>query len=326
MRDYLDEYIVATRLIHRPQGATIEELSSALGKTPRSVFDILSQLDMMLFPIYDDVDPENPRRKRYHADSSFAEKLPDLKFTEDDKAAFNYLIDNASNTPGMEINLRRFFNKVKLMASERGSLIEKGNRKQINIISHPEIRTKVDFKLIQKISSDILSVIAEQKFMDIEVLFTGDEKTVIWHGLYPVEMIVSKGDLFVFAYNKLGRLWTIPLSEIVLIKRVFEDKKPEMKVNIKELLNDPFGFEVDSDLFTVELLIDKALAPIIKSKNWPDSVHFEDGENGVKMIAKTRSIIDCKVWIYQHIPYIKVLKPLFLKEDIINDCRKMLEN
>ncbi len=326
MKDYLDEYIVATRLIHRPQGTTIEELSSALGKTPRAVFDILSQLDMMFFPIYDEVDPENPRRKRYHAEKGFAEYLPDLEFTDDDKAAFNYLMDNVPNTPGMEIKLRRLFNKLKLMASERGSLIENGYRKKKKIISRPEVRTKVDFKQIQKVSSDILSIINEQKYMDLEILFLGEEETATWHGLYPVEMMVSKGDLFVFAYNKLGRLWTIPLSQIVSIKRTYEDKKPEMKVNIEQLINDPFGFDVDSDLFTVELLIDKKLAPIIESKKWPDSVSFKDGENGVIMIAKTRNINDCKVWIYQHIPYITILKPIWLKEDIMDGCCKMLNN
>ena len=60
MKDYLDEYIIATRLIHRNCGATIEELSEALDKTPRAVFSILNQLDSMMFPIYDMPDPDNP--------------------------------------------------------------------------------------------------------------------------------------------------------------------------------------------------------------------------------------------------------------------------
>ena len=81
MKDYLDEYIIATRLIHRDRGASIEELSEALGKTPRAVFSILNQLDSMMFPIYDMPDPDNPKKKRYHADKTFAEYLPSLDIT-----------------------------------------------------------------------------------------------------------------------------------------------------------------------------------------------------------------------------------------------------
>lgn len=60
MKDYLDEYIVATRLIFRPEGVTIDQLAEALGKTPRAVFSILNQLDNM-FPLYTDQDPKNPK-------------------------------------------------------------------------------------------------------------------------------------------------------------------------------------------------------------------------------------------------------------------------
>ncbi len=42
MKDYLDEYIVVTRLLHRDRGATIYELAEALGKTTRAVYIILN--------------------------------------------------------------------------------------------------------------------------------------------------------------------------------------------------------------------------------------------------------------------------------------------
>ncbi len=45
MKDYLDEYIVVTRLLHRDSGATIYELAEALGKTTRAVYIILNQLE-----------------------------------------------------------------------------------------------------------------------------------------------------------------------------------------------------------------------------------------------------------------------------------------
>ena len=159
MKDYLDEYIVATRLIYRPQGATVKELSKALGKTERAIFTILAQLDSMYFPLEPIQDPENPKQLRYTAKKTFAEYLPDLEFTENDKAVFNYLINNAPNTPTIESDARRLFYKLKLMASERGALIENGYNKPSPIVSALSIQKYIDTKKGTKATTILLDII-----------------------------------------------------------------------------------------------------------------------------------------------------------------------
>ena len=156
MKDYLDEYIVATRLIHRSQGASVYELAEALNKTTRAVYLILNQLEAMSFPIWTDQDPENPKIVRYHADSTFMRSLPSMDFTDDDKAVFNYLMDSANNTPGLEVQARHLFTKLKLMASERGALMENGLRKPLSIVSSASVVKKIDNKKAAKIISAIL--------------------------------------------------------------------------------------------------------------------------------------------------------------------------
>ena len=226
MKDYLDEYIIATRLIHREKGASIEELAEALGKTPRAVFSILNQLDSMMFPIYDMPDPENPKRKRYHADKTFAEYLPNLEFSDDDKAVFNYLLNASDSVPAMEIGARRLFYKLKLMAAERGSLIENGNRKPVLIVNMKTMNKAVDNKKLNRLTSEILRVIKDKKWVTLQYRNVGRAEYYSY-SVFPLLIFIHKGDSYAYVKNRFNRLRVIALERIERVESVYDDAIPE---------------------------------------------------------------------------------------------------
>ena len=324
MKDYLDEYIVATRLIYRPQGATVEELADALDKTPRAVFSILNQLDNM-FPLYTEPDPENPKKLRYKADNTFAEYLPDLNFSENDKAVFNYLISNVPNSPALEKEAGRLFTKLKLMAAERGALIEAGYNKPIPIIGAKTIHKQVNRKATDQMTEKLLSIISNRQWMDITYMTMNAGEYHPYYRLFPIVLFVWHGDTYVYALNRHEALRMLALERFKSIDKVYEDKIPEKKYDIDSLLSDPFGIMYDTDPFEVKLQLSQMEATYEKQKEWPESVSFVDCEDGTSMMkAKTHDLFDCRRWILARIPSVKVIEPLWLKEDIRKTIEKAL--
>ena len=318
MKNYLDEYIIATRLIHRDRGATIEELSAALDKTPRAVFSILNQLDSMMFPIYDMPDPDNPKKKRYHADRTFAEYLPSLDFSEDEKAVFNYLINASDSAPGIEIDARRLFNKLKLMAAERGALIENGNRKPLLIVSTKTLQKSIDNRKLSAVTSDILKAIKGKKWITLKYRNAGSKGTFSY-SVFPLIIFIHKGDSYAYVKNRFNWLRVIALERIEEIENIFEGDIPSDDRDIIKLLDDPFGFICDMDETEIVVEIDAEQAPFEKAINWPASTTFEEKENGtLVMKTRTHSYFDLKRWILERTPYVKVISPEWLREDIRN--------
>ena len=317
MKDYLDEYIIATRLIHRDQGATIEELSNALDKTPRAVFSILNQLDSMMFPIYDMPDPDNPKKKRYHADRAFAEYLPSLNFSEEEKAVFNYLINSSDSVPGIEIEARRLFNKLKLMAAERGALIENGNRKPVLIVNARSLSKNIDNKKLSIVTSELLKAIKEKKWTTLEYRNAEGKRTFSYQ-VFPLIIFIHKGNSYAYVRNRFNGLRVIALERIEKIENTFEGNIPEDGQDVIKLLDDPFGFICDMDETEIIVEIDADQAPFEKAINWPSSsTTIEENEDGTLVIkTRTHSYFDLKRWILGRTPHVKVVSPKWLRDDI----------
>ena len=316
MKDYLDEYIIATRLIHRDCGATIEELSEALDKTPRAVFSILNQLDSMMFPIYDMPDPDNPKKKRYHADRAFAEYLPSLDFSEEEKAVFNYLINASDSVPGIEIGARRLFTKFKLMAAERGALIENGNRKPVLIVSTKTLNKNIDNKKLNTVTSDLLSAIKEKKWVTLEYR-NAVSNGFFSYTVFPLLIFIHKGDSYAYVRNRFNGLRVIALERIGRIESTFDGDIPPDDTDVIKLLDDPFGFICDMDETEVILEVDSEQASFEKAINWPISTKLEEKEDGALLMkTRTHSYFDLKRWILERTPHIRVMSPEWMREDI----------
>lgn len=325
MKDYLDEYIIATRLIHRTQGASIEELSKALDKTPRAVFTILNQLDSMMFPIYDSPDPDNPKKKRYHSEGTFAEYLPSLSFSEEEKAVFNYLVNSSENIPAMQVEARRLLNKIRLMAAERGALIENGNRKPVSIISARAQVKAVDGLKLTRITGEILDAIREKKWVTFRYKGVMSD-TAYSYQVFPIVIFTHKGDCYLYIRNKRGKLKVLALERILYIENTYLDTIPTGDEDIYKLLDDPFGFMSDMEETEIVLVVDADQAPFEKAMNWPGSVKLTDNADGSLTIrARTHSCFDLMRWILARTPHIKIISPDWIREDAIQAMRYGIE-
>ncbi|MBR4426325.1 MAG: WYL domain-containing protein, partial [Spirochaetales bacterium] len=262
---------------------------------------------------------------RYKADNTFAEYLPDLNFSENDKAVFNYLISNVPNSPALEKEAGRLFTKLKLMAAERGALIEAGYNKPIPIIGAKTIHKQVNRKATDQMTEKLLSIISNRQWMDITYMTMNAGEYHPYYRLFPIVLFVWHGDAYVYALNRHEALLMLALERFKSIDRVFEDKVPEKEYDINSLLSDPFGIMYDTEPFDVKLQLSQMEATYEKQKEWPESVSFEDCKDGTSIMkAKTHDLFDCRRWILARIPSVKVIEPLWLKEDIRKTIEKAL--
>lgn len=328
----IEKYMTAVSLLSRNQGATVKELAARLDVTERQVHKIFEDFETKFEIDRSSHDSVYPRRIRFkctrEAAKNFLEGcVTDMDFSEEDKAAFNYLLSNAQNTPAMEEAMRHLLHKVSLMAGERGSVIETGLNKTSPIRSVKSIQKNIDSKKVSAITKSILKAIKAKHLMDLTYKSVNGERPRPWYGVFPLVMFMYGGDPYVYVVTPNGKLWMFAIERIVDIKSDYEGAIPEHNYNINELLSDPFGINLGSEPFKVKCLISAREAKYLKEKKWPKGVTLTENEDKTLIFeATTRDSFDCKRWVLAAFPHIKVLEPQWLKEEILETLEQGLDS
>lgn len=325
MSDHLPEYIVMTRLICRSQGATIYEMARSLGKDVKTARNRLRELTFM-FPLYSEPDPDNGKILRYkilsYSRADFY--LPDMTFTEEDAAVFKMLMGSADMTPALEIQAKRLFNKLALMASERGALIKYGANEPVPIINAQTVLAKnVENKDLSKKINLLLKSIADMTWLELTYHKITPDSTYNT-AFYPLLVFISHRNPYVYGYNKEEEIRMLAVDRIMKINGSHLGSKPSCNMALlKDLLSDPFGISCETEPYQVKLLIDPYQAPYEKEKKWPSGkVSFQDVDEGTIMTATTRTKFDVQRYILKRTPHITVLEPEWLAKET---CKKLHE-
>ena len=324
MSDHIPEYIVMTRLISRSQGATIYEMAEALEKDVKTARNRLKELTFM-FPLYSEPDPENGKILRYKIPSysNVQLLLPDMAFTEEEANVFKMLSEDTTMTPSLELPMRRLMNKLTLMASERGSMIKTGANEPVPIINAQTIVPKsVDNKVLYRKINTLLKTIADKKWLELTYHRIGKDQFAM--KFYPLMVFISHRNPYVFGYNTKGNIRMLAIDRIGSIDSSFKDTEPACDLRLlQDLLSDPFGISCEAEPYKVRLLIAPYQAPYEKEKQWPKGrVEFEDTSDGTVMTAVTRTLFDVQRYILKRTPYIKVLEPEWLKDEVITKMKE----
>lgn len=319
MSDHIPEYIVMTRLISRPTGATIYELAQALEKDVKTARNRLRELTYM-FPLYSENDPDNGKILRYKIPSYSKVQLllPDMTFSDEEKAVFKMLSGNADMTPSLELPMRRLLNKLTIMASERGSMIKTGANEPVPIINAQTIVPKsIDNKVLYRKINTLLKAVSDKSWLSVKYHRIGGNEFIMQ--FYPVMVFISHRNPYVFGFNVKEEIRMLAIDRISGLDESKLDSRPACNMKLlQDLLSDPFGISCETEPYTVKLLIDHYQAPFEKEKQWPkDRVTFKDTDEGTIMTAKTRTVFDVQRYILKRTPYIKVLEPQWLKDEVL---------
>lgn len=321
----VDNYLIVSRLMSRSNGTTIKEMANALKVSDRQVYNILEQMYFVLyFEQYND--PENPRVTRYRSlGDSPKLNLPELKLTDEELAVFNQIKENAELSPALRQTAETMFEKLQLMASERGKKIQVGDNTRRLILNAQTISKSVGTKNTTKAIHTILDIINKRQWMNITYRTMKASAPHPYKNLYPLQLFVANGDVYVYVLNYKKELRMLAIERIDYITP-FDGEKVEQFYDFRRLLSDPFGIIIEEEEpYTVKLLIDESEGRYIKQKEWPDSVIITDNEDGsIIFEAETRTHYDCVTWIQAKIDRIKILEPAWLRDEILNNLNQGL--
>ena len=322
----VDNYIIVSRLMSRSNGTTVKEMANALNVSERQVYNILEQMYFILY--YEQYkDPENARITRYKAlGDSPKLNLPELELSDDEIAVFNQLRENAELSPALRQTAETMFEKLQLMASERGKKIQVGDNSRRLILNAHTISKSVGTKNTTKAIQTILDIIKKHQWMNLTYRKMDASAPHPYNNLYPLQIFVANGDVYVYVLNHKKELRMLALERIDKITP-YDGEIVEQFYDFRALLSDPFGIILEEkEPYTVKLWINNWEGTYLKQKEWPDSVKITDNDDGsIIFEAETRTHYDCVTWIQARIDRIKILEPEWLRQEVMDNLRKAME-
>ncbi len=325
-----DTYLIVSRLMCKPNGTTVKEIANALDVTERHVHNVLDQMYAVLyFDTYSD--PENTRAVRYKAiGDSPRIKLPDLNLTDEEIALFNQLMETAELTPALRETGEKLFTKIQIMASERGKKIKIENNSRRLILNASTITKQIGengSENATRIIREILTIIKNQYWMDIEYRPMKSADPINWEKLYPLQLFTSNGDTYLYALTRNKALKMLAIERFIKINDAYPGEKVEVFYDFRKLLSDPFGImpEKLNEPYKVKLWVNDWETKYLKDKDWPDSVKIKMNDDGSSIFeAETRTHYECIAWIQARIDRVKILEPQWLKDEIMVNLNKAI--
>ena len=324
-----DNYLIVSRLLCKPNGTTVKEIANALGVTERHVHNVLDQMYAVLY--FDTVpDPVNSRVNRYVAiGDSPRIKLPDLNLTDEEIALFNQLMETAELTPALKETGQKLFSKIQTMASERGKKIKIENNSRRLILNAATITKQIGENGTEnatRIIREILGIIKNQYWMDIEYRPMKSVDSINWEKLYPLQLFTSNGDTYLYVLTRKKDLKMLAIERLIKINAAYPGERVEVLYDFRKLLSDPFGIMPEKlKPYKVILWVNDWETKYLKDKDWPDSVKITTNDDGSSIFeAETRTHYECIAWIQARIDRVKILEPQWLKDEIMANLNKAI--
>lgn len=103
-------------------------------------------------------------------------------------------------------------------------------------------------------------------------------------------------------------------------------EKAKSTYDFRKLLSDPFGIMPEMpEPYKIKLWINEEETKYLSKKNWPDTVNFEFNDDGSCIFeAETRTLHECIAWIQARIHRVKILEPLWLKNQILANLQQAI--
>ena len=117
---------------------------------------------------------------------------------------------------------------------------------------------------------------------------------------------------------------TFSLDRIKSLK-VIDEHFPPRNVSPEEELSSSFGVWLDGEMTDVVLRFDKSFKDYISRRKWHESQKEKILKNGrLEVRFKVSGLKDIKHWIFRWLPYVEVVSPKTLKDDIKKDLKQAL--
>ena len=206
---------------------------------------------------------------------------------------------------------------------------------RLRMVINPNTKTEIN-PLVSKFGS--FFKLSPEYFKTLLVLLEASEKKVKCHVVYesrnsereveydifPLKVIVQDGAVYAEVLNNYGQRQLLALSRIQKLVKLRHEKYPDAEQGND--FEDPFPFYQTEDPFIAEVLIDEYQGWYEIQKAWPESVSFNQQEDGSYLFTlKTASSYGLQKWIISMGSSATVIKPESMRDTVKEELESMLK-
>lgn len=178
----------------------------------------------------------------------------------------------------------------------------------------------------QEVWRDMNQAIGAKQKIKIRYRAIGNKEQDIQERIiHPYGLCDHKGAAYIYGYCELrkeGRIFK--LLRLISYEILRDQFKIDPRLNFKETIRDSFGIYNDPPI-NLELKISYPMSQIIKEKVYSPSQKIEEIEDeAIIFTAKIGGYTEIKTWVMGMGSFVEVIKPLKLKEDIIEEAKKLI--
>lgn len=320
------QLVLAVRLLTRANGASIEELSTELEVSKRTVYRMIETLEVLIGGPLDEIHGLLLKEKRFKFPTGFTLNLPLTTLaglTVPELMALYALKMNAGLFRDSVISddIDSAFCKISnALSPETKSVLE---RYASLFISVP--KTPKDYSDHAEIIEELSMAILGRKTCEITYnTYSDDEITEKIYEINPLHFFERDGGLYVFVvvthYNDIRLLALERIKRIEITEKAFD--WPD-GFDPEALLNKSFGLYWD-DPVVAKVKFPAHQARYIRERKWATSQQIEEQSDGsIILTLETSGTYDIKRWIMSFGADAELIEPISLRNEIKSEISKI---
>jgi predicted DNA-binding transcriptional regulator YafY len=317
----LIKLLKALDLLSKHEGVTIGELGDQLGIDRRSVYRLISVIEELGFPLYDDK-IELEREKRWKLEESYLKKLPNMKVPDVNltlpEIISLYLIKSEANVfSGTEIegHARSAFGKLSMFLPQ-DTLPKLDNIKALFVSAS---KFSKDYSGKETIINQLMEAMLKRETCYVTYHSFYDDEVKNFK-IDPLHFFEKDGGLYVLVNTTtFGEIRTLAVERIQGLAETGSIFAYPNDLDAEELLASAFDI-VYGDPIKVKIWFSADQARYIRERQWSRTQEIEDQEDGSIILSMdTSGWWDIKRWVLSYGSAAKVLEPEELKEEIIDE-------
>lgn len=317
--------IKAIDLLSRTEGVTIEELASELQLDKRSIYRLITVIEELGVPIYDDKVPYE-RKKRWKLEESYLKKLPNLKLPDltlafSEVIALYFIKGQERLYKGTEVE-----KKINSAFTKLGAFIPEGltgNIDKIKTLFISSSKLTKDYTGKEEIIDSLTDAMLKQKTCLIAYHSFSDDEIKSFK-IDPLSFFENKGGLYIFVNaSSFDNILVLAVERIQSIDVTESSFEPPTDFDPESRMETAFDI-VSDDPIEVKVWFSESQARYVRERSWALQQRITENEDGSIMLEmKSSGWRDVKSWILSYGADAKVIEPEEMRKEIGHELATM---
>lgn len=305
----LERLLYILNRLDRGERVNARSLAEELGVTERTIFRYIQTLKEAGFPIYFDTE-----RKSYVFEEGYSLRKGNLNLEE--FLTLEVAKRLLSKTLGEEAE------KVYVHLIKKCQFSHLEREDNLSLVIQEVVNIKNIFPLLR----ELMIAIKEQEIVEIEYEKKLGSKP-IRREIEPITLFYALGFWYIYARERENfTARTFALDKVLSLRRTgkYFSSKEDLEIDPKRI-EEAFGPFPDQEKRRIVIMVAPEIREYFLRKRWVKEQEVRELEGGfLEVTFYVRGLEVFKHWLYSWLPYIKILHPKELAEELTRDLKKAL--